>query len=254
MLRRLINFHRFVKRVGTLGAAGAFSGKNGGVNFNSIRLAMEKLSVKVKAAYELGLDLSPEERGRMLFKMLGVKFSESEKDLIYRQAGRILSNSGYYSKYPHLNPEARPALKALRSRFPDIKIGLVSNAARSEKTYRRMLEALGVARYFDAFTISCEVGFLKPRREIFEAALKRLSAKPSETIHVGDLFRADVVGAVDAGINAALYTGLWHRYAPYMEAGEHIPRNFNSRKGLIVKEVSKLGEIVDLVDKSRGMK
>jgi putative hydrolase of the HAD superfamily len=242
-LRRLINLHRFVRRRSVAGTV-----SDGGVSFDAVRLAIEELGVKVESIYESGLDVSLKETGRMLFEIMGIKFAASEADLIYERAGRVISDAGYHSKYPLLNPEARPALKELKSRFPGLKIGLISNAGRSAATYSRMLRSLGVAEYFDNLTISCEVGFLKPRREIFEAALGSLAVKPTEVVHVGDSFKADIVGATSMGMNAALYTGLWHRYRErHKTIGEHIPPDFKAKGSIIVKEIRRLGDVVEMV-------
>jgi HAD superfamily hydrolase (TIGR01549 family) len=237
-LRRIINFHRLTKRMGTKGTI------KEKITYNSIRLAMEELSVKVRDIYRKGLDLSPEDRGRMLFELLGVKFDRSEAESVYFEAGRTLSNSGYYSKYPNLNPEARPTFEALKREFPSVKIGLISNAARSSKTYRRMFHNFGVSDFFDHLTISCEVGYLKPRKEIFESALKSLDVAPEEALHVGDLFEADVSGAASVGMNSLLYTGLWHKYAEYMNPGERIPVGFKPKNGAIAEEISNLKQVV----------
>jgi putative hydrolase of the HAD superfamily len=239
-LRRIINFHRLAKRVGT---SGALSEK---VTFNSIRLAMEELSVKVSSIYKTGKDLSPETRGRMLFELLGVKFDRSEAERVYDEAGRTLSNSGYYSRYPNLNPQAKPTLIALKKEFPNLKIGLISNAARSSVTYRRMFRHFGISSYFNHLTISCEVGYLKPRREIFESALRSLDVSPDETLHVGDLYEADVAGAASVGINSLLYTGLWNRYAEYMNPGMRIPNGFRPKNGAFAEEISNLEQTVQI--------
>ena len=237
-LRRIINFHRLTKRMGAKGAIGEK------ITYNSIRLAMEELSVRVSSIYKKGLDLSPETRGRMLFELLGVNFDDSDAADLYGISGRTLSNSGYYSKYPNLNPEAKPTLAALKREFPNLKIGLISNAARSARTYRRMFRHFGISPYFDHLTISCEVGYLKPRKEIFESALRSLDVSPDETLHIGDLFAADVAGAADVGINSLLYTGLWHKYAEYMNPGERIPPGFKPKNGVAAKEISTLQEAV----------
>ena len=100
-----------------------------------------------------------------MFELLGIKFPRNETSSLEKQAGRIMSDSGYYGKYPHVNTEAKPVLKKLKQE--GIKIGLISNAARSSRTYRRMLNSYGIGEYFDALTISCEVGYLKPARESF---------------------------------------------------------------------------------------
>jgi putative hydrolase of the HAD superfamily len=239
-LRRLMNFHKFARRVGAKGNTAEH------VSFSAVRLAMEQLSARVEKVYKKGRDVSPEDRGRMLFELLGIKFSSSEAAQVDAQAGRIMSDSGYHAKYPHLNPEAKPVLRELKE--AGLQIGLVSNAARSANTYDRMLKSFGIAQYFDELTISCEIGYLKPRKEIFASSLQALGVKPREALHVGDLFKADVVGASSYGMNAALYTGLWHKYAQYMNPGEHIPADFETKKPLIVKEISSLHKIPRVIE------
>lgn len=240
-LRRLINFHRLTRRVGSR------VNTTEKITYNSLRLALEQLAVKVRAMYEKGMDVSPMDRGRMLFELLGLKFPRSESQRVYLEAGRIFSNSGYYSKYPNLNPEARPMLAALKRHFPELKVGLISNAARSSQTYSRMFRHYGILDYFDHLTISCEVGYLKPRKEIFDSALEHLNVDPAEALHVGDLFEADIVGAASLGMNSLLYTGLWHKYAEYMNPGARIPVGFKTKNGAFVGEISRLEDLVNVV-------
>lgn len=239
-LRRIINFHRLVRRMGTRGTM------KEKITYNSIRLAMEELSVKVVEMYKKELDVSPEERGRMLFELLGVKFAPSEAEDVYEEAGKTLSDSGYYTRYPKLNPEVKPTLRSLKKEFPDLKIGLISNAARSSKTYRRMFRSFGISSYFDHLTISCEVGYLKPRKEIFESALRSLDVSPEEALHVGDLFDADVRGAASIGMHSLLYTGLWHKYAAWMNPSERIPEGFKPKNSATVGEISDLNKVVKI--------
>ncbi len=254
-LRRLVNFYRFVNKVNSkrgINADSAFT-------FNDVRLAIEELGKKSEKYYDRGIDPHPRERGRMLFEMLKIKVEKADKPKVYESAGKVLSNSGYMRKYPHVNPEAKPTLKAFRKTYPNLKIALISNAARSTATYKRTLSALGIGRYFDHFVISCEVGYLKPRKEIFQHALELLEVKPQEALHVGDLFRADVVGAVSCGMNACLYSGLWTKYTQLQRmgsmpswAGEHVPSDFKTPKGLIVKEIERLQDslaVAKMVDR-----
>jgi putative hydrolase of the HAD superfamily len=52
--------------------------------------------------------------------------------------------------------------------------------------------------------VSGVVGVSKPNPEIFRLALAQAEAKPEETVHVGDVYEADVVGARNAGIKGIL--------------------------------------------------
>jgi HAD superfamily hydrolase (TIGR01509 family) len=253
-LRRLVNFYRFVNRIHkTRGIKAEVPFK-----FNEVRLAIEEISKRSEELYEKGIDPHPRERGRMLFEFLKINVEKEDKGKIYESAGKVLSNSGYMRRFPHVNPEARPTLRAFRRAYPNLKIALVSNAARSAETYKRTLNALGIGKYFDHLVISCEVGYLKPRKEIFEHALKLLDVEPKEALHIGDLFRTDVVGAVACGMNACLYSGLWDKYTQLQKegimpswAGEHLPSDYKVSKGQIVREIQRLQDalaVAKLID------
>ncbi len=248
-LRRLVNFYRFVNK----------THRNRGINartpfkFGDVRLAIETLGKISKKYYARGEDPHPKERGRMLFEMLKIKVEEKDREKVFESAGKVLSNSGYMRKLPHVNPEAKPTLKAFREAYPKLKIALISNAARSSDTYKRTLNALGIGKYFDHLVISCEVGYMKPRKEIFRHALELLDVEPQEALHIGDLFKADVVGAVSCGMNACLYSGLWNKYTQLEKvgempswAGEHLPRDFKTSKGQVVREIERLQDALSV--------
>ncbi len=88
-----------------------------------------------------------------------------------------------------------PALDALRAH--GVACAVVSNW---DSRLPRLLQALGLARHFAAIVTSAEAGWAKPDPRIFAVALDRLRAPPAETVHVGDSYAHDVVGARQAGI------------------------------------------------------
>ena len=96
-------------------------------------------------------------------------------------------------------PTVVPALEALRAM--GLRLTVVSNA---NGTLRAHLERLQLARWFDCVLDSCELGVEKPDPRLFEIALERSGARPESTIHVGDLYHVDVVGARAAGLRAVL--------------------------------------------------
>jgi putative hydrolase of the HAD superfamily len=92
-----------------------------------------------------------------------------------------------------------PTLKELKNR--GLIIGLVSNVVQDmESTYSE----LGIQPYLDFKVTSSEVGYDKPRPEIFMAALKKAQVKPEESIYVGDQYHLDIVGARGVGIKGVL--------------------------------------------------
>jgi putative hydrolase of the HAD superfamily len=93
-------------------------------------------------------------------------------------------------------PESLAALKAL-----GLRLAVVSN---SDGTVEQMLRSVSLLDYLDAVIDSAVVGYEKPDPRIFEHALGRVGADPATTLHVGDLYDADVVGARRAGLHALL--------------------------------------------------
>jgi putative hydrolase of the HAD superfamily len=96
-------------------------------------------------------------------------------------------------------PETRAVLERIRAR--EFRLGVISNAT---DLTRRVLDNLGLSQYFDFVIVSEEVGFRKPQPEIFRLAAKKGGAALNRSLHVGDKFAVDVVGASRAGMNAVL--------------------------------------------------
>ena len=55
---------------------------------------------------------------------------------------------------------------------------------------------------FRATVYSVDVGWCKPRPEPFRAAISALGVDASEVLHVGDIERTDVAGALALGMRA----------------------------------------------------
>ncbi len=89
--------------------------------------------------------------------------------------------------------DALPALAWLSARFPLIA---VTNGNAD-------LRLTGGGEFFRE-TLSARVfGIAKPEPEIFHAAAKALGVSPAELLHVGDDYHLDIVGALNAGLQAA---------------------------------------------------
>jgi HAD superfamily hydrolase (TIGR01509 family) len=93
----------------------------------------------------------------------------------------------------------RPALTALRRR--GLKLTVVSNA---NGTLRAHMRRIGLGALVDIVIDSCEEGVEKPDPRLFQIALDRSGAAPDSTIHVGDFYQVDIVGARAAGLRAIL--------------------------------------------------
>jgi HAD superfamily hydrolase (TIGR01509 family) len=91
-------------------------------------------------------------------------------------------------------PDAQSTLEELRR--GGLKLGVLSNCGWD---VRRNLEHLGLAAYFDAFTLSCEHGMAKPDPALFTLSCERLGLPPTEVLMVGDNPTVDG-GAASAGM------------------------------------------------------
>lgn len=83
-----------------------------------------------------------------------------------------------------------------------LRLVVVSNA---NGTVKHLFGRIGLAPYFDLILDSQEEQIEKPDRRFFEIALDRSGAAPDSTLHVGDLYYVDIVGARNASLPAVLF-------------------------------------------------
>lgn len=96
-------------------------------------------------------------------------------------------------------PGVPAALAALRA--AGLGLVVVSN---SDGTVEQALRGVGLRELVDAVVDSGVVGVEKPDPGIFRHALALSGGQPARTLHVGDLYAIDVVGARGVGLHAVL--------------------------------------------------
>jgi putative hydrolase of the HAD superfamily len=102
-------------------------------------------------------------------------------------------------------PHVAGALAALKERY---KLCVVSDAIVTPGTeLRTLLATHDLAKYFDAFVFSDEVGNSKPHPKMFEAAATALGVRATEMVHVGDRQHNDVEGPQRLGLKAVMFVG-----------------------------------------------
>jgi putative hydrolase of the HAD superfamily len=115
-------------------------------------------------------------------------------------------------------PEAVATVRALRAL--GIRVGVLTNGPSGFQ--RRKLEVSGLGPELDAIAISEELGSAKPEQEAFEKALALLETGAGETAMVGDSLENDVLGAMNAGLAAAVW--MPGRRTGELPAGAHLAR------------------------------
>ncbi|MGB5474314.1 MAG: HAD-IA family hydrolase [Gammaproteobacteria bacterium] len=111
-------------------------------------------------------------------------------------------------------PEVPDVLAGLHAR--DYRLAVVSNF---DSRLPGILRAVGIYGYMDAVVYSSRAGSAKPDPAIFRQALDVLGIAPEHAVHVGDNPKADVGGALAAGLAALL---IRRGHAPAVGSGQAI--------------------------------
>jgi len=89
---------------------------------------------------------------------------------------------------------------------------------------RKLLESVGISKYFDAQFYADEVGVQKPDSKAFLIICKVLRVEPEEVIHVGDGISEDLGGALSVGFKAVLISDKVERPISIGDSIHIIPR------------------------------
>lgn len=132
--------------------------------------------------------------------------------------------------WEHVEADVAPALAALKDR--GLKLVVVSNA---NGRLRHLFDRVGLTKWFDHVLDSHEWGVEKPDPRLFRLALEQSGADASRTVHVGDLYHVDVVGARQAGLRDAVLFDMAGLY-----------------EGIDCPRVVSLAALVEWIDKPNG--
>lgn len=145
---------------------------------------------------------------REFIKQIGVKehVDQITWELLQSQHSLFAANNAI------LYDDTIPTLKQLKNE--GYKLAIVSNW---DTPLFPLLERLKIAHYFDTITASHDVRIrsTKPDAYIFKHTLNKVGVTPEETVHVGDTYEADIIGAQAVGIRPILIDrngsqhGIW---------------------------------------------
>ncbi|HIH20172.1 TPA: HAD family hydrolase [Candidatus Micrarchaeota archaeon] len=125
-------------------------------------------------------------------------------------------------------PEARGVLKKLRKK--GFKIVIFSNAHRDFLDLK--LEVTGLAKHFDEiYSLTSDFKELKSKR-LFKWLARKMKVKPSQIIHVGDLYDDDVLTPAKAGV----LTVFLDRSGKSRRKAERTARNLNEFYEIVLQE------------------
>lgn len=166
----------------------------------------------IKFAIDAAVDTAPSDadRGGLYFEGILDRANVPRSSSRTAALAEIYAYHMEHNLWEHVPADVRPALDRLRGL--GVKLAVVSNA---NGVVQRAFERLGLSRYFDAICDSFIEGVEKPDPRFFAIALHRTSSRAETTLHVGDLYHVDVVGARRAGMRAILMDphGLYGAFA-----------------------------------------
>jgi putative hydrolase of the HAD superfamily len=148
-------------------------------------------------------------RGGLYFDLVLARAGLAASDATRAALEELRAYHAVHNLWEHVPPDVPAALARLRGL--GLRLVVVSNA---NGTLAVALERTGLARLVDHALDSHHEGVEKPDPRFFQLALARAGATPESTVHVGDLFHIDVVGARKAGLRAILFdaAGLYADY------------------------------------------
>ncbi|MCH6561295.1 MAG: HAD family hydrolase [Myxococcales bacterium] len=169
------------------------------------RLARAEAAARPAVSARIAAGGSTESRDTFRFylrKLLAgaLETDEAELDrLAQGWAGALSQSSLRVRLWVRILPGVPETLAALRK--AGLRLVVVSN---SDGTIESTLTRAKLRPLLDAVVDSAQVGFEKPHPAIFRHALELVRARAEHTLHVGDLYAADVEGARSVGIHALL--------------------------------------------------
>jgi putative hydrolase of the HAD superfamily len=142
---------------------------------------------------------SDADRGSMYFNLVLANAGVPPDAPIQPALDDLWSYHTEHNLWEDVPADVFPALDRLASL--GVTLAVASNA---NGVLQRAFERVGLTRYFHTICDSCVEGAEKPDPRFFEIVLERCGGSAGTTMHVGDLYHVDIVGARRAGLRAML--------------------------------------------------
>lgn len=168
------------------------------VSPDALRAADPRARFAVDDSYRVATSTDAD-RGSLYFRLVFANAGIPPDAPIEAALQDLWTYHSEHNLWEHVPADVFPALEALADL--GLTLAIASNA---NGVLQRAFDRLGLTRYFHAICDSCVEGAEKPDPRFFEIVLARSGGHPETTMHVGDLYHVDVVGARAAGLQALL--------------------------------------------------
>tara|TARA_R110001583_G_scaffold34847_6_gene116633 strand:- start:3615 stop:4295 length:681 start_codon:yes stop_codon:yes gene_type:complete len=109
----------------------------------------------------------------------------------------------YIEVLPNNNQLFEGTHEILEHLYSKYKLHIITNGF-NEVQYKK-LDNSGLSKYFDKIITSEDAGVKKPNPIIFKYALEQAQATSKESVMIGDNWEADIMGAIDNGLDAIYF-------------------------------------------------
>jgi HAD superfamily hydrolase (TIGR01549 family) len=171
-------------------------------------------------------EVTSEQRFQKILERLRLDSGTGTKQLLDRM---VSTHTDQIVKMMEFPEDHRQVLVKYYGRLP---LGLISNFDHAPTVYR-VLEREKVRGLFQEILISAEVGWRKPRHEIFQLALDRMHLKPAETLFIGDSLLFDVSGAKQIGMDTVWLNQENQPAHPDLPIPDHVVTRLTDLAGIL---------------------
>lgn len=175
--------------------------------YDSTKLTTMARQNAIRAMIDSGLPVKEERLYNLLEEIIkkhgpnyGMHYNELLKELGLDEDSKIIAagvvayertKEGYLVPFPGVIP----TLLALKERY---LLGVISDGI-AVKQWEKLI-TLGIHHLFDVVATSGELGYSKPKKEIFMFAIEKLGLSPGECVMVGNRIDTDILGGNLAGM------------------------------------------------------
>ncbi len=145
------------------------------------------------------------------FKTLNMSFSD---EIIHKLSEDYITN---LTAFNHLFESTIEILDYLS---PNYKLHIITNGFK--EVQHGKLSKSKIDHYFDTVTNSEMVGVKKPNPKIFNHALKVAKANAEESVMVGDNYEADILGALNIGLDAICFNYHNEEFDNHIKSVNHL--------------------------------
>lgn len=136
-------------------------------------------------------------------------------DLAVNDALIHLLSDDYITYLTTFNHLFEDTLEILDYLLPNYELHIITNGFAVAQ--QKKIQGSNLSSYFKTITNAEMAGVKKPNPLIFDYALKAANAKPEESLMIGDSYEADVLGAIQVGLDAIFFNYRNEDCEPYVK-------------------------------------